>query len=42
MDETKIELHIESSQVSFQTDSIIGYLDSILVDSDNKVELIIN
>ena len=39
--ETKIGLHIENSQTSFETNSIIGYLDSIIIDADNKVEIII-
>ena len=39
--ENKIGLFIEGSQVSFETNPINGYLDSIVIDADNKVELII-
>ena len=39
--ETKAGLYLEGQQASFETKSIIGYLDSIVIEADNNVEIII-
>jgi len=41
MSEIKVGLYIENSQVSFETNQIIGYIESIIIESDNKIEIII-
>jgi len=37
----EVELTLENNQASFTTNKLNGQLDGIIIDSDNKVELII-
>jgi len=39
--EKRVSLFIDKSQVSFATDKLKGYLNSIIIESDNNVDLII-
>ena len=41
MQEIKIGLFLENEQVSFETNDIQGKLDSIIIEADNKVEILI-
>jgi hypothetical protein len=39
--EKKVSLFIVDNQVSFETDNIKGYLNSVIIDSNDKVDIII-
>jgi hypothetical protein len=41
MSEIKIGMNLDSNQESFKTDIIQGKLDAVIIDSDKKVEVII-
>ena len=41
MQEIDITLFVENSQVSFITDKVSGYFNSLIIEASNKIELII-
>jgi hypothetical protein len=41
VNEYKLKMFLDSNQVSFKTDLLTGKLDSLIADTDNKIELII-
>lgn len=39
--EKKVELFIDKNQVSFMTDDLVGFLNSIIIGSNNKIDILI-